>query len=71
MKILRNFNFRTTTGFLVCLIITVTIGYHQQQSIRLIRDISGLRAEARSNAYRIVSLENLLTDVETSQRGYY
>ncbi|UYL09091.1 ATP-binding protein [Bdellovibrio sp. SKB1291214] len=70
MNILKNFNFRTTAGFTICLIITITIGYHQQQSISLIKEVSQLRAEARSNAYRIVSLENLLTDVETSQRGF-
>ncbi|WP_413558603.1 CHASE3 domain-containing protein [Bdellovibrio sp. HCB209] len=70
MKLFKNFNFRTTAGFLICLMITITIGYYQQMSIKSIREISDLRADARSTAYRIANLENYLTDAETAQRGF-
>ncbi|WP_413292760.1 CHASE3 domain-containing protein [Bdellovibrio sp. HCB185ZH] len=66
----KNFNFRTTFGFFICLCITVVIGFYQQKSIHSIKEISDMRAVARSSAYRIVNLENLLTDAETAQRGY-
>ena len=70
VKTSEKFSKHMTVGFAFCLIGLIAIGIFQQKSIQDIKEISTKRAQARSNSYEMVVLENLLTDAETSQRGY-